>query len=133
MIEFYPEIRFVHVAAVVASGALFALRGGLSFAGTGWGTAPALRYLSYAIDCTLLTAAFMLMTILGQYPLAQAWLTAKIVLLMVYIALGYMALWKARTQKARVAYWIAALAVFALIVTVARTRNPLGFLGLLAG
>lgn len=132
MIEFYPEIRLVHVGAVVASGALFALRGILVFAGTTWGTAPTLRYLSYAIDCTLLTAAFMLMTILRQYPFAQTWLTVKIVLLAVYIALGYLALWKARTRLASVAYWTAALAVYALIVSVARTRDPLGFLGLLA-
>ena len=47
-----------------------------------------LRYLSYTIDTVLLTAALMLATILHQYPFVHAWLTVKVLLLVVYIVLG---------------------------------------------
>ena len=39
MIEFYPEIKLVHVAAVIASGSLFVLRGSLMLAGSQIGRA----------------------------------------------------------------------------------------------
>ena len=66
MIEFYPEIKAVHVGAVIASGSLFAVRGSLMLARSQLANHAALRYLSYAIDTTLLTAALMLVTILHQ-------------------------------------------------------------------
>ena len=72
MIEFYPQIKFVHVAAVILSGSLFALRGSLMLARSRLTNHAALRFLSYAIDTILLTAALMLVTILHQYPLVQA-------------------------------------------------------------
>ena len=68
MIEFYPQIKFVHIIAVILSGSLFALRGLLMLARSRFTNHPALRYLSYAIDTTLLTAALTLVTILHQYP-----------------------------------------------------------------
>ena len=99
MIEFYPQIKWVHVAAVIASGALFALRGTGVLAGAGWPMFAPLRYLSYTIDTVLLTAALMLATILHQYPFVHAWLTVKVLLLVVYIVLGTLALKRARTPR----------------------------------
>jgi len=127
MLEFYPQIKFVHVAAVIASGSLFALRGLLMLARSRVANHPALRYLSYAIDTMLLTAALMLVTILHQYPFVQAWLTVKVLLLVVYIVLGTLALKRGRTRSVQVACYFAALAVFAFIVTVARAHDPRGF------
>ena len=48
MIEFYPEIRSVHIGAVIASGALFCLRGILMLAGSRAANHVALRWPSYA-------------------------------------------------------------------------------------
>lgn len=128
MIEFYPEIRLVHIWAVIASGSLFALRGLALNLGAGWPKAAPLRWLSYTIDTVLLTAALMLMTVVQQYPFADAWLTVKVLLLVVYIALGIYAFRTRRSPAARWAAWLAALAVFVFIVSVARTRDPLGAL-----
>ena len=50
MIEFYLQIKWVHVAAVLSSGGLFALRGIAMLAGARWYMAAPLRYLSYTID-----------------------------------------------------------------------------------
>jgi uncharacterized membrane protein SirB2 len=132
MAEFYPEIRLVHIAAVLASGGLFLVRGPVLFAGARTLTAL-LRYLSYAIDTVLLTAALMLMTIVRQYPFVHAWLTVKVLLLVVYIALGLIAFRSGRALTLRVGSWVAALAVYAFIISVARTHNPFGVLTAFAG
>ena len=128
MIEFYPQIKFVHVLCVVLSGSLFALRGAMMLAGSRFTNNALLRYLSYAIDTTLLTAALMLVTILHQYPFVQAWLTVKVLLLVVYIVLGTFALKRARTPRSRALFYVAALAVFLFIASVARAHHPLGIL-----
>ena len=126
MIEFYPQIKFVHVAAVILSGSLFALRGSLMLVRSRFTHHPALRYLSYVIDTILLTAALMLVAILHQYPFVQAWLTVKVLLLAVYIVLGVFALRRGRTRAVRAGFFVAALTVFAFIVSVAITHNPWG-------
>jgi len=131
MIEFYPQIKFVHVLCVILSGSLFALRGIMMLAGSRLANHAALRYLSYAIDTTLLTAALMLVTILHQYPFVQAWLTVKVLLLVVYIVLGVFALRGGRTRRVRATCYAIALVVFASIVGVALTHNPLGWLAMI--
>lgn len=128
MLEFYPQIKFVHVLCVVLSGSLFALRGLLMLAGSRLANHAAVRYLSYAIDTTLLTAALMLTSILHQYPFAQSWLTAKVLLLVVYIVLGVFALRRGRTRAIRAVCYVAALAVFLFIVSIARLHDPRGLL-----
>jgi uncharacterized membrane protein SirB2 len=131
MIEFYSEIKWVHLAAVLMSGGLFALRGGAMVCGAGWYMAAPLRFLSYTIDTVLLTAAMMLATMLHQYPFVHAWLTTKVVLLAVYVVLGSVALKRGATRAARTRAFIAALLVFAFIVSVARAHDPRGLLVLL--
>lgn len=126
MIEFYPEIRLVHVAAVLTSGALFAVRGAALFAGVHAGQ-RVLRHVSYAVDTVLLTAALILMTIVRQYPFEQSWLTVKVLLLVVYIGLGITAFRLRANINARVGLWLAALAVYVFIFTVARAHHPLGY------
>ena len=126
MIEFYPQIKWVHVAAVIASGSFFLLRGAGVLAGARWPMWAPLRYLTYTIDTVLLTAALMLVTILHQYPFVQGWLTVKVLLLAVYIALGTMALKRGRTRAAQVTCYALALLVFAFIASVALAHNPWG-------
>lgn len=128
MIEFYPQIKWVHVAAVLASGALFLVRGLAMHMGARWTMAAPLRYLSYGIDTVLLTAALMLATILQQYPFVHSWLTVKVLLLVVYVVLGSYALKRGRTRTVRIVCWTAALAVYATIISVARMHDPLGML-----
>lgn len=128
MIEFYPEIRMVHVAAVVVSGLLFVLRGGAVLAGARWGMAAPVRYLSYAIDATLLTAALMLLTLLPTALFANGWLAAKLGLLLFYIVLGSFALRRGRTLRARVLCFVAAVTTYAAMLGIARAHHPLGWL-----
>lgn len=126
MIEFYPQIKSVHIATVLASGLLFLLRGAALHAGMSWAMAAPLRYLSYVIDTTLLTAALMLSTLLHQYPFVHSWLTVKVLLLIVYIVLGSLALKRGATRRIRVSCWLAALLVYGFIISVARAHHPAG-------
>lgn len=127
MEDFYLQIRHVHIASVLASGGLFLLRGlGVNVFGAGWPMWAPVRYLSYTVDTVLLTAALMLMTIVRQYPFVHHWLTVKVVLLVVYVVLGSFALKRAKTRRARLGFYLAALLVFAFILSVARAHDPLG-------
>ena len=131
MLEFYPQIKAVHIAAVMASGLLFLVRGAAVQLGAAWAMAAPLRYMSYAIDTALLTAALMLATILHQFPFVQGWLTAKVLLLIVYVVLGSFALKRSRTRAVRTSCWIAALLIYLFIVSIARAHSPLGIIALL--
>jgi len=126
MIEFYPEIKSVHVAAVLASGALFLVRG-LGVQGGGrWAMSAPIRYASYGIDTVLLTAALMLLTILPTALFANGWLAFKVALLVGYVGLGTYALKRGRTARTRLACFVAALAVYGSMYAIARTHDPLG-------
>ena len=126
MIEFYPQIKLLHVGAVFASGSLFLLRGLAVQAGASWGMATPVRYLSYGIDTVLLTAALLLLTLLPAAVFANGWLWVKVGLLVVYVGLGTFALKRGRTARVRVTSYVAALTVFACMYLVARTHDPLG-------
>lgn len=128
MIEFYPQVKLAHVAAVIASGSLFALRGLGVMSAANWPMWAPLRYLTYTVDTVLLTAALMLATMLHQYPFVHGWLTVKVTLLVAYIVLGTFALKRGQTRTTRTACFVAALAVYLFIVSVARAHHPMGFL-----
>jgi uncharacterized membrane protein SirB2 len=131
MIDLYPQIKWFHIAAVLTSGGLFALRGLAMLAGARWFMAAPLRYLSYSVDTVLLTAALMLATMLHQYPFVHPWLTVKVLLLVVYVVLGSYALKRGTTHAVRAIAYIAALLVFAFIISVARAHDPRGLFALL--
>lgn len=121
-------LRQTHIFAVLASGTLFAARGlGLNFLGWKWVMNAPWRYGSYAIDTVLLLAAISLAALIDQYPFVDAWLTAKILLLVVYIVLGSYALKRGRTRTIRIVCWFAAMLVFLFIIGVARMRDTLGW------
>jgi uncharacterized membrane protein SirB2 len=127
-VTWFLPLLYTHITCVVLSGSLFFSRGCLMLAGLPLANHKAVKRLSYVIDTTLLAAAIMLTTIIHQYPFVQAWLTVKVLLLVVYIVLGVFALRRGRTRAARAGFFVAAVAVFLFIVSVAVTANPYGAL-----
>jgi uncharacterized membrane protein SirB2 len=127
MIEFYPQIKHFHILIALLSGSLFALRGAFALGGARWPHALPVKWLSYAVDTTLLTAALMLLTILPGATFANGWLLTKLGLLVAYVVLGVFALRRARTFRARLLAYVAALATFLAIYAIARAHHPLGF------
>lgn len=129
----YLPVRQVHIASVHLSIALFLLRGMLMWADSRWLGHWTLRSLPHLVDTVLLTSALMLVTIIDQYPFVHGWLTVKVVLLVVYIALGMVAIKPGRPPAVRRAAFVAALVVFAFIYSVARAHHPLGIFARLGG
>jgi uncharacterized membrane protein SirB2 len=126
MMEFYPQVRAVHILAALISGSLFALRGACVIAGMRWPRAAPVRYLSYAIDTTLLTAALMLVAMLPAAMFANHWLTVKLCFVVAYVVLGIASM-RTRSRGLQAGFYIAALLAFALVVGIARAHHPLGW------
>ncbi len=126
----YVVIKTLHQAAVALSVTGFFARGWGSLLDAEWTRSRGARTLPHVIDTALLTSALLLAWMLGLTPAAAPWLTAKIIGLLFYIALGMVALRPGRAAPVRAAAWIAAMLTFAWIVSVAITKNPLGFFAL---
>ena len=120
----YVLLKYVHVTAVIASFALFFLRGLWMMAAPGKLAARWVRVVPHVIDTVLLVSAIALAAMTAQYPFVQPWLTAKILALLAYIVLGTLAIRRGRTRRVRIVAWILALVVFGYIVVVAHTRDP---------
>ncbi len=123
----YLPIKHLHVTMVALSGLLFLVRGLAVLAGKAWATRPALNRTTQVVDTVLLASAIALAVMLGQYPFVHGWLTVKVLLLVAYIVLGVFALRRGRTTAVRSACFVAALAVYATIIGVARQHHPLGW------
>ena len=76
MAGWYPGLRTLHIAAVVISGSLFALRGVAVQIDANWAMQRPVRFLSYGIDSVLLAAALLLVASLPTVVFASGWLSA---------------------------------------------------------
>ena len=126
MAAWYLHLRHAHIALAILSVAIFTVRGLMMLAGSTRANSGWLRYPSYTVDTLLLTAALMLASVIHQFPFQVGWLTMKVVLLVVYVALGTVALKRGRTRRVRAIAFVAALATVAFLFTVARAHHPLG-------
>lgn len=127
--SYAAEIKLAHVGAVVLSGALFFARGTLVLAGRkARAMAAPLRYLSYSIDSILLLAALLLVAILPAVTYGNGWLWTKLVLLPVYVALGWLALHKTAARAVRFGFFAAAVFAYLMMASIARAHHPLGWL-----
>jgi len=127
----YLALKWVHIACAILSISGFALRGTLMLLDSPLLAARFVRIAPHVVDTMLLASALWLAALIGQYPFAQGWLTAKVLALIAYIVLGTVALKRARSKAVRAAAFALALVTAGYIVSVALTRDPLGFLVLL--
>ncbi len=128
----YFSVKAVHQAAVTLSIVGFFARGAGSLAGAAWTRGRLAKTLPHIVDSVLLISALWLAWTLRLTPAAAPWLLAKIIGLLVYIGLGMVALKPARPAPVRATAFVAALVTFGWIVSVAITKNPLGFFALLS-
>jgi uncharacterized membrane protein SirB2 len=117
-------LKAVHVGSAMLSITGFALRGVWMLQGSPLLKARATRILPHVVDTLLLGSAIALALRISQYPFVHAWLTAKVLALLVYIVLGSLALKRGHTRRTRGFAFAAALGVFLYIVAVAMTRSP---------
>jgi len=122
----YAALKTLHVSCAALSIAGFAARGTLMLRDSPLLNARWLRVVPHVVDTVLLASAIALAWMSGQYPFAQGWLTAKVVALVAYVALGTVALKRGRSKGGRSAAFVLAMLTVIYIVSVAFTRNPLG-------
>jgi uncharacterized membrane protein SirB2 len=120
----YVALKQVHVACVALSWAGFFVRGVWMMRASPLLNARWVRVAPHVVDTALLASAIALAVMLHQYPFVHAWLTAKVIGLVLYIALGMVALRRGPTRGARIAAWVAAQLVLGYVVAVALTKNP---------
>jgi uncharacterized membrane protein SirB2 len=124
LIKYYQLFLTVHVGTVVVSICLFLMRGIWMMQGSNLLKQRWVRIVPHVNDSLLLLSAVGLMVIIGQYPLRNDWLTAKILLLLLYILFGFFAINHGQSRQWRIISGAIALAIFAYIVMVAITHNP---------
>ncbi len=119
MSELYPMLKHLHLTAVAISITFFLVRGLGMMIDAKWLQLKVVKILPHIVDTILLVSALLLTVAIQQYPFQEAWLTAKVVGLVIYIGLGLVALKLGRTKAVRVLAFFAALLVFAYIASVA--------------
>jgi len=120
----YELLKTGHVAAVMASYALFVLRGVWLLLEPQRLHRGIDRVLPHAVDSLLLAFGLLLAWHTAQWPFQAPWLTAKLAGLVAYVLVGLYAFRLAPRRSARAAGWLAAQALFGYIVLVALTRDP---------
>lgn len=121
-------IKHIHLTFVVLSLLAFLVRGIWLFMNSSMLGKKWVKILPHIISTILLVSGIVLAVHLSMSPGSQPWLIAKIIGLIVYIGLG-VAAFKVANPTARKLLWVSALIVFTYIVSVAITKNPLGFFG----
>ena len=116
---------------MVLSGLGFAVRGIASMRGAQWTQSRLAKRLPHIVDTVLLLSAVTLAAMLHLNPAHAPWLMAKILSLLLYIALGMVALRPRFGWKIRATAWALALVVLAWIATVAVLKNPWGFIAII--
>lgn len=126
----YAALRGIHMTLAAASVGLFAARWLAVLATQGWPMHSGVRRASMVIDTGLLLAGVGLWVLMQHDLSREHWLLVKLLLLPLYVALGTLALRRARTRLVRVWCGLAALLVVGVMALSAVTRLPLGLAAL---
>lgn len=120
-------LKHLHVTMAALSILGFLLRGYWAWRAPRLLRRKPVRIVPHVVDTLLLAAAIGLLIAYGWNPFAFDWLVAKIALLVVYIVLGTLALKPRFGPGVRVPAFVAAVAVFAWIVVIARAHALVPF------
>lgn len=116
-------VKTIHIICAACSVSMFFVRGVWHAQSSIRLRQKWVRYTPHVIDTLLLASGVVLMTLTGQYPGTAPWLTVKLIAVVIYIGLGILAFRFARSNQTRLLVWLAALAVFAYVVSIALTRQ----------
>ena len=123
----YQLVIHLHITTALISLLLFLYRG-IWVLRHGQSNRPRwMKWLPHLNDTVLFVLGISLLLMIEQYPVINAWLTAKLTALLVYILLGMVVMKWARQWRSQFIAWLGALLVFAYMVGVAVTKQPLVF------
>ena len=121
-------LKQLHIALAMLSISGFLVRWGWRMAGSAMAHTRWVKTLPHVVDTLFLLTGILLALGVAQYPFSHAWLTAKIGGLVLYILAGAVAMRTAPLVAWSIPAFVAAVLIFAWIVSVAWLRTPLGFL-----
>ncbi len=122
----YLLAKTVHVSCVALSIAGFVARFALARRRPHWLGHRLARVLPHVNDTVLLAAAIAMLVAAQWNVLDMPWLSAKVAGLLAYIACGTIALKRGRTRRQRAGAFVAALAAFGYVVSVAYSKSVAG-------
>jgi len=125
MTDMFVIAKSVHLITVTITITFFLVRGVWMIQQSSLLQAKPVKILPHVNDTVLLLSALWAASMIGQYPFVDAWLTAKLLGVVVYIVLGAIALTYGKTQRQKYIAFVAALMAFAYVVMVAACRNPM--------
>ena len=124
-------VKTIHVAFVALSFAGFFIRGIWMLRNSTLLRQRWVRITPQVVDTVLLLSAIVLAVQMHFSPMEQPWLMAKIIALVIYIAVGLVALRLGRSKRVRLSAWLLGLFIFMYIVSVAMSKSALGWFALL--
>jgi uncharacterized membrane protein SirB2 len=120
----YPILKNLHMTLAALTLAGFLLRAWWMARQPEWLQASAVRVLPHVVDTLFLLSGIGLIVLLRLPLLQSPWLMAKLAALVIYIALGTIALKRGRTKRIRMSAFALALLTFGYIVGVAVSKSP---------
>jgi uncharacterized membrane protein SirB2 len=120
-------LKSIHISCAASSYMLFFLRGIWNLNGSSIMRQRWIKIVPHVADTLLIVSAIALTFSIHQYPFVDAWLTAKVIALLLYIGLGFVALRYGQSKTIRLSAWIIAQLVFTYIMLVAINHNPWPF------
>lgn len=124
-------VKTIHVAFVALSFTGFFIRGIWMLRDSTLLRQRWVRITPQVVDTVLLVSAIVLAVQLRYSPMEQPWLMAKIIALVIYIAVGLVALRFGSSKRVRLSAWLLGLFIFMYIVSVAFSKSALGWFALL--
>lgn len=120
-------VKTIHIAFVALSFAGFFVRGIWMLKDSRLLQQRWVRISPQVVDTVLLASAIVLAVQLRVSPLEQAWLMAKIIAVLLYIAAGLVALRFGRSRRIRLYAWLFGLVIYLYIVSVALSKSVTGW------
>ena len=125
--EYYALVKHIHVTAAGLSFLGFMLRGYWMLTKNALLKSKPSKVLPHIVDTVLLVAAIYLVVATQMYPFVVNWVTAKVLLLIVYIVAGTIALKRGKTKHKRVIALLIAMASVLAIFAIAAIKPALSF------
>lgn len=123
----YEIVKHIHLTAIALSVVLFLLRFVLSVMQSPMLQKKWLKVVPHIVDTLLLISAATLCVILKQYPFVDAWVTEKLMALVMYVFMVTLALKLGRTGFIRGVGFVGALSWIAYAGMVAVSKQPILF------
>lgn len=118
-------IKYFHIAFAVITAVSMVVRGAWRITGSPLLRQRWVRRVPHINDTLLFSTGIAMLVYYKWWPFDIPWLTVKLIALLVYIGLGFVALRRGGRLWVRAMGWGAALTVLAYIFSVALTKTPL--------